>query len=40
MSGKALADGAKGDLIKVRNDSSHRIVEGIVTQTGIVVVKM
>ena len=40
MSGKALADGAKGDLIKVRNTSSQRIVEGIVLENGIVVVKM
>ena len=40
MSGKALADGAKGDLIRVRNSKTRRIVEGIVTKAGTVQVKM
>jgi flagella basal body P-ring formation protein FlgA len=40
MQGKALADGAKGDLIRVINLKSKRIVEGIVTRTGVVRVQM
>lgn len=40
MKGAALADGAKGDLIKVRNLSSRRIVEGIVVKPGIISVRM
>ncbi|MDH5324974.1 MAG: flagellar basal body P-ring formation chaperone FlgA [Gammaproteobacteria bacterium] len=40
MSGKALADGARGDIIKVRNNSSNRVVEGIVTRLGIVQIQM
>lgn len=40
MSGKALTDGAKGDLIKVRNDASQRIVEGRVLGSGTVLVNM
>ena len=38
MSGKALMDGAKGDRISVKNLSSNRIIEGIVTQAGEVTV--
>lgn len=40
MKGKALADGAKGDLIQVRNTKSRRIVEGVVTNQGVVRVGM
>ncbi len=38
MSGKAMMDGAKGDHIRVKNSSSKRIIEGIVTQNGVVTV--
>jgi len=40
MKGNALADGAKGDLIKVRNLSSQRVVEGVVVKPGIILVRM
>jgi len=40
MKGNALADGVKGDLIKVRNLSSQRVVEGIVIKPGIISVRM
>lgn len=40
MKGKALSDGAAGDVIKVRNTTSNRVVEGIVSGTGTVKVKM
>ena len=40
MKGNALADGAKGDLIKVRNLSSRRIVEGVVVKPGVISVTM
>lgn len=36
MTGLALATGAAGDPIKVRNLSSHRIVEGVVVRPGVV----
>ena len=36
MAGTALADGALGDLIKVRNLSSERVVEGRVVDQGTV----
>jgi len=36
MTGKALNSGSIGKLVKVRNLSSKRIVEGIVTRTGVV----
>ena len=36
MSGKALANGGKGDRIQVKNISSKRIVEGTVMQYGVV----
>lgn len=32
--GTAMADGARGERIRVRNDSSRRIVEGVVTGAG------
>jgi len=38
MKGSALADGAKGDLIKVKNLSSRRIIEGIVVKPGVIAV--
>jgi flagella basal body P-ring formation protein FlgA len=40
MKGKALADGSKGDIIRVRNLRSKRVVEGVVTHTGVVRVSM
>lgn len=40
MKGKALADGAKGDVIQVRNVSSNRVVEGVVSGIGVVKVNM
>lgn len=39
-SGKALKDGAEGAVIQVRNLSSQRIIEGVVTSAGIVKVIM
>jgi len=40
MKGVALADGEKGGLIRVRNLSSGRIVQGYVAESGIVNVRM
>lgn len=40
MKGKALSDGAKGDVIHVRNLRSKRVVQGVVTHSGIVEVNM
>ena len=34
LSGEALGPGAPGDRIKVRNTSSRRVVEGVVTEDG------
>ena len=39
-SGKALKDGAEGAVIQVRNLSSQRIIEGVVTSAGIVKIIM
>ena len=39
MSGKALSDGASGDSVQVRNLSSRRVVQGIVTARGVVTVE-
>jgi flagellar basal body P-ring formation protein FlgA len=39
MSGTAMMEGAKGQLIKVKNDSSGRIISGTVIEPGIVFVK-
>lgn len=39
MGGKALNDGAKGDVIRVRNTSSKRIVQGTVVAAGRVQVR-
>ena len=36
MSGKAMADGAAGEKIKVKNLSSDRVVEGIIAENGTV----
>ena len=36
MAGQAMRDGAKGDIIRVRNLSSSRIVEGEVLEKGVV----
>lgn len=38
-SGKALADGAEGDLVRVRNVHSERIVQALVTGPGTVVIQ-
>ena len=38
MSGEALGPGAAGDRIQVRNASSRRVVEGVVTESGSVLV--
>ncbi|HHM04694.1 MAG TPA: flagellar basal body P-ring formation protein FlgA [Gammaproteobacteria bacterium] len=40
MSGTALSDGARGDLIKVRNLTSRRVVQGEVSAAGVVTVNM
>jgi len=40
MKGKAMQDGAMGELIKVRNISSNRVIEGTVAKTGVVEVTM
>jgi len=36
MSGTAMSNGAKGDRVQVKNLSSQRIIEGIVTETGVI----
>lgn len=38
MNGKAMMDGAYGDRIRVKNSSSSRIIEGKVTQAGVVMI--
>jgi flagella basal body P-ring formation protein FlgA len=40
MKGQALSDGAKGDVIQVRNVTSKRVVEGVVSGAGVVKVSM
>ncbi len=40
MKGKALADGVKGQMIRVRNLKTKRVVQGIVTDPGFVKVRM
>ncbi|MDX1334949.1 MAG: flagellar basal body P-ring formation chaperone FlgA, partial [Gammaproteobacteria bacterium] len=35
-SGKALSDGARGDVIRVKNSRSSKIVEGTIVGPGIV----
>jgi flagellar basal body P-ring formation protein FlgA len=39
MSGTALMDGVKGQVIRVKNESSGRIVSGTVIEAGMVLVK-
>lgn len=36
MPGVALKNGRKGDVIKIRNSSSQRIISGVVDDTGVV----
>lgn len=36
MSGEALADGSAGERIRVRNEQSARVVEGIIVEPGVV----
>lgn len=40
MKGSALANGAEGDRVRVRNLNSSRVIEGIVSADGMVVVQM
>ncbi len=40
MEGQALGDGAKGDVIQVRNLSSGRAIEGVVVGPGVVQVRL
>jgi len=40
MKGQALQDAARGDLVKVRNKQSKRIIQGTVVNFGIVSVQM
>ncbi|MDF1588880.1 MAG: flagellar basal body P-ring formation chaperone FlgA [Gammaproteobacteria bacterium] len=40
MAGTALADGEQGERVRVKNASSHRVVEGVVDGPGIVRVSM
>ena len=40
MSGVALADGAPGDLLKVRNVLSKKVIQGIITKHGEVKVRI
>lgn len=40
MSGEALGDAAYGELVKVRNRSSRRVVEGVVVSAGVVSVNL
>ena len=39
MSGTAMMNGTHGDRIRVKNTSSSRVIEGTVTQTGVVTVE-
>lgn len=39
-SGTAMADGHRGQRIRIRNDSSKRVVEGVVTAAGLVEVAL
>lgn len=39
MSGVALMDGVKGQAIKVKNESSGRVITGVVLEPGVVLVK-
>ncbi len=39
MNGIALMDGAKGQVIKVKNESSGRIISGTVIESGLILIK-
>lgn len=40
MSGKALGNGAAGERIKVKNLSSDRVIEGVITENGLITTQM
>lgn len=40
MEGQALSDGRPGERIRVRNNSSQRIIEGVVVDSGLVMVEL
>jgi flagella basal body P-ring formation protein FlgA len=40
MVGEALADGAEGDVVRVRADGSKRVVDGIVIRQGVIKVTL
>lgn len=40
MAGEALADGARGEIIRVRNLLTKKVIQAVVTETGIVKVRM
>ncbi len=40
MSGKAMANGAAGERIKVKNLSSNRVIEGVITEEGVIRTQM
>ncbi len=40
MNGTALMNGARGDVVQVRNDSSKRTVHGVVMEPGVVRIHM
>ncbi len=39
MAGEALSDASAGQLVKVRNLTSKRVVEGVVSQEGVIFVQ-
>ena len=40
MKGKAMSDGAKGELIEVQNIKTKRVIQGIVARAGVVEIRM
>lgn len=38
-SGEALADGARGDLVRIRNTTSRKVIEAVVVEPGVVKVR-
>ena len=40
MAGKAMANGAAGERIKVKNLSSNRVIEGLITEEGVIRTQM
>ena len=40
MTGKAINSGAKGDVIRVKNSSSKRVIEAVVVNSGLVMVNL